>query len=203
MRNFLLILVGVLLFFTASAKAQESTLKTALVRYVRVHSSWPGALISVDNIEIRGDALKNGGFERLAVSSRNGARTTGRVSFNVSLFRGVKGLGSVVAVADVAVKRSVVVAETPVKMREEIGPEDVSLAFRDISKIPVNAALLLSDVVGKEAKRPIQAGRIVREDYLVKPLLVRRGQGVEVRGEGGPIVVKGPRPLQAESWGAA
>ncbi|MFQ5427614.1 MAG: flagellar basal body P-ring formation chaperone FlgA [Thermodesulfobacteriota bacterium] len=189
MKVFALIL-GLLVFITADAHAGEITLEERLHDYIAGNGRWPGATIKVENIEVKGDGLKVGEFDNLIVSSRNGAKTTGRVSFNVTLLQGGRSMRTVVAVADVQVLRDVVVAHGPIRMRSEIGPEDVKLSKRDISEIPAKAALSLSGVVGKEARRPIQGGRIVRDDYLVNPMLVKRGQSVEVFGEGGVIVVR-------------
>ncbi len=190
MSKIITILALIIISAASGVSAESISLKSALVEYVTAHSRWPGAVVTVDNIELHGDVLAKDEVDALRVTSRNGARTTGRVSFNVSLLRGGRTLRTVVAVADVGVMRSVVVAAAPLKMRVEITPKDVRLELRDILKIPVNSAVFLDDVVGKAAKRPIQAGRIVRSDYLLKALLVRRGQGLDVRGAGGPIIIR-------------
>ncbi|MFQ5480464.1 MAG: flagellar basal body P-ring formation chaperone FlgA [Thermodesulfobacteriota bacterium] len=183
-------ILGALLFISTSVLAGEVSLSDTLREYVAANSIWPGAEIAVENIRLKGDELKGGEFDRLIVSSRNGARTTGKVSFNVTLLKGDRSVRTVVAVADVSVLRNVVIAGGPIKMRGEIGPRDVRLAKRDVSQIPANAAFSLGEVVGKEAKRPIQAGSVVREDYLLMPLLVKRGQLINVQGNGGLIVVR-------------
>jgi len=172
------------------ARAGDGGLKRALKEYLLANSRWPDALIAVDNVEVAGEGLPKHRFDDFQVSSRNSGRTTGRVSFNVALMSGGRRVGAVVATAHVRVLRRVVAAVRPIKMREEIGAGDVKLVSMDVSAIPASAAFSVDDVVGKAAKRHISAGRVVREDYLQRPRMVKRGQTLEVRVQGVNIIVR-------------
>ncbi len=189
MKIFISVLSFLVLISTGVWGAERS-LQETLRDYIAANSAWPGATVTVENLSLKGDALVGNEYDRLIVSSRNGARTTGRVSFNITLLKGERSVRTVVAVADVSVLRNVVVAGGPIKMHGDISASDVMLLMRDISKIPVHAAVSLDSVIGKEARRPIQAGSVVRDDYLLRPQLVKRGQSITVLGESGLIVVR-------------
>jgi len=189
MKSFLLAILLVLTL-SSGAIAGNGGLEEALKKYLLANSRWPDAAITLENVEVMGGVLPTRGFTSYRISSRNKAFAAGRVSFNVALLKGERTVASAVVMADVGVLRSVVVTARPIRMREQIGVGDVRLERVNISVIPAAAALTLAEVVGKAAKRPLSAGRVVRTDYLQRPRMVKRGQSLDVRVEGASIMVR-------------
>lgn len=189
MKSFLSVLVLVFIF-ASGASAGEAGLRAALREYLTTNSQWPGAALVLTNVEVLGEGLPKQGFDTYEISKRNRAKSTGKVSFNVALMRRGRTVKTVVIRAQVSFVREVVVALRPIRMRERIGADDVELIKKDVSAIPVRAVFTLADVVGKAAKRPISEGRVVREDFLRRATMVKRGQLLDVRVEGGVIMVR-------------
>jgi len=189
MKIFLFTALLVFTLFTG-AGAEDSALRDALITYLSAASPWPGAVVAIDNVEVIGADFPGRGKGVFKISPRNKARSTGRVSFNVSLMREGRSVTAAVVRADVEFLKKVVVAARPIRMREVIASDDVRLSSMDVSAIPVTAAYSLDDVVGKSAKRPLSAGRVVREDYLQRTRMIKRGQLIDVRVKSGVIMVR-------------
>jgi len=189
MKIFLLIFLQIFIFSSVAGAAPDG-LKDALREYLLTHSRWPGASIAIDNVEVYGEGLSNKEGNTFIITPRHRSRTTGRISFDVTLEKGGSRVGSSVVTADVRYMKKVVVTARPIRMRERIGSDDVRLLSMDISSIPVTAASSLADVVGKSARRPLSAGRVVREDYLQRTPMVKRGQLLDVRVRSASIVVR-------------
>ncbi len=189
---FALLLVLLLPALTAAAEGPMALLEAAITEYVLSHSSQtaPGARVSISAVRLRGGVFPSGKVESLEVAPRNGARLSGPVSFNVSVKRrGMRDV-NVVVTARVRMIRTVVRAARTIRMHELIGASDVELADVDARGVPGAAAGTLGEVVGMEAARPISAGRIVRTDYLKRPLMVKKGQNLVVMARVGQILVR-------------
>ncbi len=189
MKMFLFLFLQIFILSSVAGAASDG-LRDALREYLLSHSRWPGASMVIENVNVYGEGLSSKEGSTFIVTPRHRSRTTGRISFNVALEKGGRRLASSVVTADVRYMKKVVVTVHPIRMRERIGSDDVRLLSMDISSIPVTAASSLDAVVGKSAKRPLSAGRVVREDYLQRTPLVRRGQTLDVRVKSAAIVVR-------------
>jgi len=187
----MLLLIFLQIFILSSvAGAVSDGLKEALREYLSVNSRWPDASIAIDNVKVYGEGFLNKEGNTFIITPRHRSRTTGRISFNVTLEKGAGRVASSVVTANVRYMKKVVVTSRPIRMRERIGSDDVRLSAMDISSIPVTAAISIDDVVGKSAKRPLSEGRVVREDYLQKTPMIKRGQTLDVRVRSAAIVVR-------------
>lgn len=80
--------------------------------------------------------------------------------------------------ANVSILESVVVAKKFLKKATLIKSTDIELKEMDLSKIHHNFFLETKDVIGKELKRSIAAGNILRAQNLIIPKAVKRGEQV-------------------------
>jgi flagella basal body P-ring formation protein FlgA len=194
MKKLLLALLLVLLLpaLTAAAEGPMALIEAAITEYVLSHGGQraPDAKVSISEVRLRGGVFPRGKVESLEVAPRNGARLSGLVSFNVNVRRRAKRDVNLLVTARVRVVRTVVRAARTIRMHEVIGADDVELADLDARGVPGAAARTLDEVVGMEATRPITAGRVVRTDYLKRPLMVRKGQNLVVMARVGQILVR-------------
>jgi flagella basal body P-ring formation protein FlgA len=91
-----------------------------------------------------------------------------------------------------AVSAEVVVAASAVTAGRTIGADDVLIERRDVSAIP-DALSDIKQVVGKVSTRTLISRTIIGKRWLAEPLLVKRGDGVDIiaRREGVEVQVKG------------
>jgi len=191
----LLIAILLVLLVPALCSASEgpmAVIEAAIREYVLSHGARraPGAKVSISEVRLRGGVMPRGQVRSVEVAPRNSGRLSGLVSFNVTVRRPAKRDAALVVTARVRVVRTVVRAARTIRMHGVIGAGDVELASLDASAVPRAAAMSLEDVVGMEATRPITAGRVVRTDYLKRPLMVRKGQNLVVMARVGQILVR-------------
>ena len=84
---------------------------------------------------------------------------------------------------DIEVLTEVVVTKRPFGRYKMITEDDICLQKRDISKLPSNIITSSEDVLGKRAKRAINAKTVLRADLIEFPPLVRRGDIVSIIAE--------------------
>jgi flagella basal body P-ring formation protein FlgA len=125
---------------------------------------------------------------RVAVTG-GAAPWTGPQEFKVSVPR--LGSGELFRL-EAEVKRAprVVVAVHPISRGERIGAEDVELARMKAGAQPRTEFQSLEEAIGKEATRNIVAGQALDDQYVRSPLLVNRGDVVDVFARSGGVQVR-------------
>jgi flagellar basal body P-ring formation protein FlgA len=88
-----------------------------------------------------------------------------------------------------AVEADVVVAASAINAGEDISPEQLELARRDVSMTP-GALSDINLVAGKSIQRALHRGQLIDKRWLVEPLLVKRGAGVNIIARNGGIDVE-------------
>lgn len=82
-----------------------------------------------------------------------------------------------------------VVAVRPLNRGDVIRAADVEVRTMDEAPQRIKAATDLKNVVGREVLRSFRSGQLIDEQYLRRPLLVRRGQAVQVQAKAAGVVV--------------
>ncbi len=101
------------------------------------------------------------------------------ISFNVNgVFQ-----KKVLVTVDIEVLTEVVVTKRPIGRYKMITGDDICLQKRDLSNLSSNIITNLEDVLGKRAKRAINAKTVLRADLVEFPSLVRRGDIVSIIAE--------------------
>ena len=103
----------------------------------------------------------------------------------LSIFFSVNGCfqKKVMVTVDIEVLTEVVVVKKPLGRYKMITEDDVYLQKRDMSNLPSNIITNPEDVLGKRAKRAIDAKTVLRTDLIEFPPLVRRGDVVSIIAE--------------------
>ena len=89
------------------------------------------------------------------------------------------------AVVQVLISRQVVRAVRPIPVNTLLSGDDVAESVEQSSLVDDVPPLRLADLVGKEARRPIDAKQVIQLAWLREPLLIRKGQAVRVMVESG------------------
>ena len=84
---------------------------------------------------------------------------------------------------DIEVLTEVVVTKRPIGRYKMITEDDICLQKRDMSNLSSNIITNSEDVLGKRAKRAINAKTVLRADLVEFPSLVRRGDIVSIIAE--------------------
>jgi flagella basal body P-ring formation protein FlgA len=89
------------------------------------------------------------------------------------------------------VTASVVVTSTEIPSGRVIGAAEVSLERRDVSAVPDPVADL-SAIAGMSSRRALHPGQVVQRQWLVAPVIVKRGDAVRIVARTGPVAVDVP-----------
>jgi len=94
--------------------------------------------------------------------------------------------------AMVSVSQDIVKVLRPVKRGDLISEEDVELVTVQRNRLYKNPAIRLEDVVGYQATRSLQSGRVIKLNQVQKPALVEKGEQVTLVVSSGPMKITAP-----------
>jgi flagella basal body P-ring formation protein FlgA len=176
--------------------AQAEALKTQLCRIVGDYVKAKTGKAATGHIECN---VTDRQLAQLAVATSSPVCTggvepwTGRQKFIIT-FPTANGPAQVPVYAEVAEAAApMVVATRPVARGNVITAADVELKMIEpTSRATAQRPVLdsMEQVVGREARQPLQAGEVVYADQVQAPMLVKRGDLITVGSQGGGIRVR-------------
>ncbi|HEY3441825.1 MAG TPA: flagellar basal body P-ring formation chaperone FlgA [Paludibaculum sp.] len=106
------------------------------------------------------------------------------------------------AMVQVVISRPVVRAVRLIPVNALVSSEDLAEAVEQSSLLDATPPLRLADLVGKEARRRIDAKQVIQPTWIREPRLIRKGQAVRVLVESGQARVGlDGRALNSGSFG--
>ena len=120
----------------------------------------------------------------------NFKRSLGNFSFPVRIFVDKKLICSFWAKLTIAQMISVVIAKENIKRGEIITKDKITLERKIISRSLRDIAVDLEDVLGKEAKKYIKKGEIIKLCYLKMPYMIKKGEKVDLIYSSDSLFVK-------------
>jgi len=148
---------------------------------------WERDSIEVDEVEIPGFAAGKGASLSLDMPKR--LEGPGKVSFKVE----VREKGSPARVfwgsARVRVFKEAVVALRPMKAKTKIKAADIKTAKVELIEASSSFASV-DEIEGMVVKRPINAGAVIKREFVKKETIVKRGEAVALMVEGPSIRIR-------------
>ena len=93
----------------------------------------------------------------------------------------------ILVTADIEVLAEVVVTKRPLRRNRRITEDDIEIREKNLAELPSNIILDCEEVLGKRAKRNIDANRVLRSGLIEFPPLVKRGDVVQLIAESGGL----------------
>ncbi len=91
---------------------------------------------------------------------------------------------------DVDLYRPVVTTISPIAKGEMLTRGELEMREMDISQLNGSYFTVMEEVTGMQAKRPIRADKPVIANYLEPPLLIKKGEQVQMTARSGGLIVK-------------
>jgi len=91
---------------------------------------------------------------------------------------------------DVSYRRKVVITNTNVSNNQQLTVNDVILAERNIGSIRNGYYTDINDVLGKATRRNLKPGTILSATILQLPLVIQRGDLVQILGKSSGLIVR-------------
>jgi len=161
----------------------ETQIKTIVYDYVNDRLLTEGRNGTVTDVRVSHSVIVPKGRVTYQVKPLKHTVMKGKVPIPVHLLVNGRLAKKIMAVAEVAIMESVVVAGRPLKKAQIVTESDLVIREMDLSDCPSNSFTRLEDVVGKRLRRSVDAFSILRSDLVDLPPLVRRGDVVQIVAE--------------------
>ncbi len=126
----------------------------------------------------------------LQVSAARSDEPLGRRVFQIHLAVNGRFIKTVDATADVAAVQEVVVPVRPIKMDEQIEPDDVTIDRIVLFDLKQPYVTNPADVIGKAAIRPLAAQSAIRITAVRRPFAVHKGDRVTIEARQGNLSIQ-------------
>lgn len=145
--------------------------------------------VSVNNIDHRLRLRKCP--NRIKIVASGGSVKAGRNTMQVSCLSDTPW--RIFITGRVQVLRKILLTSVPISKGHIFKASDIKIKKMDISKVPMNYFQDQARVINKVAKRNIRAGSVLNANILTDPLLIKRGDSVNIiaANNGFKITMKG------------
>jgi flagella basal body P-ring formation protein FlgA len=155
-------------------------LEKIVVDYIYGHAPWNPNNMDVTNIRVRDTVILPKGQVTYAITPLKHDDFLGTTMVPIVFKVGGTVKKKVWGSAEVALFGEVVVTQKPLGRYQLITEDDVCLKRVDVAKMPSNAITELGEVLGKRAKRAINAQVTLNTNLIELPPLVKRGDIVKI-----------------------
>ena len=166
--------------YRESQTVSQATLESRLRDYVAANAPWSPDELEVTEVSRVGDAVVPAGELEIRVRTRGSAAYLGPTPFVVELLVDGRQARQLMMQARLSVFRDAVVAAAALPAHQVIGEADVETRRVDISSARGRTFGSAGEVVGMETTCYLQAGSVLTARSLAQPILVRRGEVVQL-----------------------
>jgi len=85
---------------------------------------------------------------------------------------------------------AVIVAATPLPRGQILRAADLATERKEISRITGGFYTNIGELIGKQVKHPIRLGKVINQNAVVYPKIIKRGQHVTIRAKNSTIAVE-------------
>lgn len=169
--------------------------KDALFR----HSPWPADDIEITRLRVYPSKTRiPAGELSVEIEPPPNGRYLGRVSLLLTLRVNGQMARTVRVSAWVEVYRPVLCAVRAMAKGHVLGPEDLRLSRRPLSRLRDQVLSTPEGVVGLALKRSVQAGQVMTDRMLTPPVIVRRGDRVTILAQSKSLTVTTPGKVKQD-----
>jgi flagella basal body P-ring formation protein FlgA len=166
--------------FRESQTVARDLLESRLRDFIAANAPWDPGELEIGSIAGIGDVVVPAGELTISIQPRGTAAYLGPMPFSVKIEVDGREAASLVMQARISVFREAVVTTTAIPVNSLVEPSDVELRRVDISAANGKCFAALDEVVGMATTAYLQAGTVVTARTLTAPLLVHRGEAVQL-----------------------
>ena len=151
--------------------------------FLQTNRIWGNAAVEVKDIQLSADRTLPKGHTTYEIEQPNHLRSLSTLPLSIVFDVDGKYQKTVRANVKVAALGSVVLTAKPIGRLKPITVEDLKVEVMDLVGLSKNVITDIEEIVGKRARRNIQAGEFLRPDLIEMPPLVKRGDLVTIVAE--------------------
>ena len=167
----------------------EEQVRQIVTGFLKTSGIWGDAEVKVAELTISADRTLPKGRATYRVLPPRHMRSLGTVPLSVVFDVDGRFQKTIRATARVEALAPVVVAARPIGRLKPISTDDLKMEKMNLVELPTGVMTDADDIIGKRARRNIDAGDILRPDLIEMPPLVKRGDMVVIVAESEGIKV--------------
>ena len=167
----------------------EEQVRQIVNGFLKTSGIWGDAEVKVAELTISADRTLPKGRATYRVLPPRHMRSLGTVPLSVVFDVDGRFQKTIRATARVEALAPVVVAARPIGRLKPISTDDLKMEKMNLAELPTGVMTDADDIIGKRARRNIDAGDILRPDLIEMPPLVKRGDMVVIVAESKGIKV--------------
>lgn len=170
-------------------RVSREKIKKIVLDYVHKNAPWERSTVKIKKVQVRHDMILPKGAVTYRIISPKNTDFLGKMLLSVLFDVNGHFQKKIRATVNIEVLKEVVVTRRPLGRRKMITEDDICLKKVDLADVPSNVITDIKEVLGKRAKRTINAKKVLRTDLIELPPLVRRGDVVLIIAESDGIKV--------------
>jgi len=164
-------------------------LEQIVLDFIYAHAPWDRSKLQVRNIRASENVILPKGQVTYAVAPGRHNDFMGTVILPILFTVDGNFKKKVLATADVALFGEVVMTKKPLGRYHVITEDDVHLQRVDMGKMPSTIITTCEEVLGKRAKRTINANTVLSTNLIELPPLVKRGNLVKIIAQSNALTI--------------
>jgi flagella basal body P-ring formation protein FlgA len=167
----------------------EEEIAKIVDEFLQTNRIWGEAAVKIKDIQFSADRTLPKGHTTYQVEQPDHLRSLSTLPLSIVFDVDGKYQKTVRANVKVAALGSVVITAKPIGRLKPISVEDLKVEVMDLVGLSKNVITDINEIVGKRARRNIQAGEFLRPDLIEMPPLVKRGDMVVIVAESNGLKV--------------
>ena len=164
-------------------EVSEEEIAKIVDEFLQTNRIWGDAAVEVKDIQLSADRTLPKGHTTFQIEQPDHLKSLSTLPLSIVFDVDGKYQKTVRANVKVAALGSVVITAKPIGRLKPISVEDLKVEVMDLVGLSKNVITDINEIVGKRARRNIQAGEFLRPDLIEMPPLVKRGDMVVIVAE--------------------
>ncbi len=165
------------------ATLPAETISAAVVEFIERHAPWEREQIKIRPIRYRQSHQLPPGKVSLMVTAPRHTDWLGAIPFKVSINVDGRLVKRTSVPAYIEVWQDVVLTARPLGKNQPVTARDIQVKMMNLARVPSKSVFDPNQVIGKRSSRTIAVNTILRSDQVHEPLMVRKGDVVQVFAE--------------------
>ena len=165
----------------------KEDIRKAVSDYLYANIPWDREKVKIRDIRVMDTVILPKGKITYSVEPLKNTDFKGSVSLPLNFKVNGSFQERILVTADIEVLAEVVVTKRPLRRNRRITEDDIEIREKNLAELPSNIILDYEEVLGKRAKRNIDANRVLRSGLIEFPPLVKRGDVVQLIAESGGL----------------
>jgi flagella basal body P-ring formation protein FlgA len=176
-----------------SREIDEGEIRKIISEFIRTGDQWADAEVSIKGLHIGSDRCLPKGRTTYRVAAPQRLQTLSNVPLSIVFDVDGNFQKSIAVTVQLEALVNAVTAARPIGRLRPITAEDLKVVRMNRGELPIGVLSDLDEVIGRRARRNIDAGTALRPDLIEIPPTVNRGDTVVIvaQGEGLRITAKG------------